>query len=289
VTPAVEVRRLSYSYPDQNRKALDTLSLSVNDGEFVAVVGENGSGKTTLLRVLLGILRPQVGEVRVAGRPVGEVGTAQLAAQVGLMLQNPDQQLFADRLEDEVAFGPRNLGLSEEEVAERVEEALRTLRLEGKRDEFPLALPRGERARAVLAAVLAMRPSVLVLDEPTIGQDLPGTRQVMAAVKEFQAERGCVVMATHEMAVVAEYATRILVLHRGTKWMDGTPREVFAQPDRLAEANVHPPQITRLGQALEPRSGAPRDALTVEEMERWVLGELAVRAPEEGKGGGFGR
>jgi energy-coupling factor transport system ATP-binding protein len=240
----------------------------------VAIVGENGSGKTTLLKLLLGLLKPQEGAVWVAGLDGASVSTAQLAARVGFVLQNPDSQLFAETVEAEVGFGPRNLGLSDDDVEKRVVEALSSLRLDSQREAFPLALSRGERTKVVLASVLSMRPRVLILDEPTTGQDLPGSRQVMAQAKRFQEQGGCVIMATHDMSVVAEYSTRVLVLHGGEGWMDGAPGEVFAKPDRLAEANVSPPQITRLAQALPADAGAPTNVLTVEAMADWISGRI---------------
>ncbi len=280
MTVVVQVQSVSFSYPEQRQLALRSFSVVIREGELVAIVGENGSGKTTLLRLLLGLLKPQEGGVRVAGLDVASVSTARLAARVGFVLQNPDSQLFAETVEAEVGFGPRNLGLSDAEVEERVEEALRSLRLDSKRGAFPLALSRGERTKVVLASVLAMRPQMLILDEPTTGQDLPGSRQVMAVVKRFQERGGCVVMATHDMSVVAEYSTRVLVLHQGVSWMDGAPEEVFAQPDRLAEANVSPPQITRLAQSLPARVGAPRAIVTVEAMADWVLNRLRTMEAE---------
>ena len=274
MTVAVQVQSVSFSYPEQRQLALRSFSVAIREGEFVAIVGENGSGKTTLLRLLLGLLKPQGGAVWVAGLDVASVSTARLAARVGFVLQNPDSQLFAETVEAEVGFGPRNLGLSDADVEERVEEALRSLRLKSKRGALSLALSRGERTKVVLASVLAMRPQVLILDEPTTGQDLPGSRQVMAVVKRFQERGGCVVMATHDMSVVAEYSTRVLVLHQGGSWMDGAPGEVFAQPDRLAEAHVLPPQITRLAQALPSYLGAPRNVHVVEAMSRWTLDRI---------------
>ena len=268
---AIEVENLTYIYRPYGIVALEDVSLEIKEGEFVAIIGRNGSGKTTLLKNIVGLLKPTQGRVLVEGVDISRSTVAELATRVGLVLQNPDQQLFSQTVEEEIAFGPRNLGLPESEVESRVEEAIALLGLERFRHEFPLALSIGDRARVVIASVLAMRPHIILLDEPTMGQDYRGHREIMSIAERLHRDGYTVVIATHHVDLVAEYAQRVIVLCEGRVLLDDTPAAVFSQPEVLRRTHMAPPQITRLAQALPPSLELPRDVLTVEELGEAVL------------------
>ncbi|MCX6000391.1 MAG: ATP-binding cassette domain-containing protein, partial [Chloroflexi bacterium] len=263
---------LSYVYQPSGVIALDDISFEVGRGEFVGIIGQNGAGKSTLLANIAGLLKPTGGRVLVEDLDTKRSTVAELSTHIALVLQNPDQQLFTQTVEKDIAFGPRNLRLPESEVASRVEEVIAKLDLERFRQEFPLALSIGDRALVVIAAVLAMRPHIILLDEPTMGQDYRGHRRIMDIVRQLHQEGHTIVVATHHMNLVAEYARRVIVLCQGKVLLDDTPAAVFSQPEVLRRSHISPPQITQLAQSLPPCLGFPRNALTVKE-----LGEAVVR------------
>lgn len=269
---AVAVEDLSYTYEPQGVRALEAIDLTIRTGEFVGIVGQNGAGKTTLLKLLVGLLAPSAGRVLIDGRDTRGVAVADLAATIGLVLQNPDQQLFAQTVEEEIAFGPRNLGLSRDEVRHRVEEAVAATGLAALRGEFPPALAKGDRAKVIIASVLAMQPQIVAFDEPTTGQDYRGCHQIMRIAKQLHQDGHTVLVVTHDVALIAEYTRRTIVLCQGEVLLDDTTEAVFAQPDVLRRTNVAPPQIMQLAASLPSDLGLPPRALTVEH-----LGEAIVR------------
>lgn len=263
----IEVSHLDYVYPD-GTPALFDINLTIGEREFIAFIGQNGSGKTTLSKCLNGLLKPTNGSVIVEGIDTRTKGVVkQLVTKVGYVFQNPDHQLFNDSVEKEIAYGPRNIGLPEEEVKARVREAAGVAGVGP--DHFathPFFLTKGLRQRVAIASILALRPRTIIVDEPTTGQDMPQSIEVMNFLQRlWQAEGHTIIIITHEMSIVAQYAQRVVVLGQGRVLLDGTTREVFAQPNVLKQTFVEPPQITRLGQALNSR--LPRDVLTVEEMQ----------------------
>lgn len=289
-TLAIKAENLTYIYQPYGVVALENISFEIGEGEFVAIIGQNGAGKTTLLKNIVGLLKPTRGRVLVEGLDTRRSTVAELSRQVGLILQNPDQQLFAETVEKEIAFGPRNLNLPDPEVASRVEEVIAMLGLEHFRQEFPLALAIGDRARVVIASVLAMQPHIILLDEPTMGQDYRGHHRIMDIAKKLHREGHTIVIATHHMDLVAEYAQRVIVLWEGKILLGDSPAAVFSQPEVLLQTHIAPPQITRLAQALPPSLGLPRDALTVAELGEAVLDKvkcqgdiMAERARDSGK------
>jgi len=177
-TPLIEVKNLDFIYPN-GYHALQNINLTVGQNEFVAIIGQNGAGKSTFLKNLTGLHKPTNGEIIIDGVKTTDISVARLSTKIGFVLQNPDRQLFANTIEEEVSFGPRNLKLSEEEVKERVTNALKQVDLAGKEKEYPPALSKGERAKVVIASVLAMQPRIVVLDEPTTGQDFKGCHMIM--------------------------------------------------------------------------------------------------------------
>jgi energy-coupling factor transport system ATP-binding protein len=257
--PVIQVEGLTHRYPN-GVVALEGVDLTVRKGEFLAVLGQNGSGKTTLVKHFNGLLKPTEGTVRVGEDETREQGLRQLGQSVGYVFQNPDHQIFSDTVADEVAFGPKIRGMEEDEIKERVEEALVAVGLEGRGGEDPFGLTKGERQRVAVASVLSVRPEVLILDEPTTGLDYAEQRSMMDLVKSLNEAGSTIIAVTHTMWVVAEYAHRAAVVRDGEISLQGTVREVFAEEDELHDAALRPPHIVALGNAL----GYP--VLSVEEM-----------------------
>jgi energy-coupling factor transport system ATP-binding protein len=255
----VEVEGLSHRYPN-GVVALEGVDLRVRRGEFLALLGQNGSGKTTLVKHFNGLLEPTEGSVRMGGEETTKQGILRLGQSVGYVFQNPDHQIFSDTVADEVAFGPRIRGLEEDEVGERVVEALKAVGLEGYEGEDPFGLTKGERQRVAVASVLAVRPEVLILDEPTTGLDYAEQRSMMDLVRRLNEAGSTIIAVTHTMWVVAEYAHRAAVMKDGRMVLSGTVREVFAQEEKLEDVSLRPPHIVSFGNSL----GYP--VLSVEEM-----------------------
>lgn len=272
--PIITVDHLDFTYQPLNVHAVKDVSFIIHKGEFVALIGQNGSGKTTVLKNLLGLLKPTSGSVTVASLDTRKSAVADMARHVGFVLQNPDQQLFAETVEEEVSYGPRNLGLDKEIIQSRVDFALKQVGLEDKRLEFPPALAKGDRAKTVIASALALDPEVIILDEPTTGQDYRGCHQIMQIANALHEQGRTVVFVTHHMALVAEYARRVIVMTGGSILMDDTTRNVFNKPDVVRKAYIIPPQITELGQSLPESLGLPRTPLAVKEMAEPILKRL---------------
>jgi energy-coupling factor transport system ATP-binding protein len=266
VTAAIEVRAVSFAYPDGTR-ALDGVDLSIAAGECVAIVGQNGSGKSTLVRQLNGLLRPTSGDVLIDGAPVGRRHVAELARTVGLVFQNPDRQIFAGSVRGEVAFGPRNLGRRGDELERDIEAAVRRVGLEGQLDANPYDLGFSRRKLLALASVLAMRTPIVVLDEPTTGQDARGVARVQGIVRDLAASGRTVVAISHDMRFVAESFARVVVMRAGSIVLDGTPAQVFdaVNIETLASTWLEPPLPAvvgaRLGVGATPTESALVEAL----------------------------
>jgi energy-coupling factor transport system ATP-binding protein len=258
----IETVELGHRYGNGHH-ALADASVRFRRGEFVALIGRNGSGKTTLAKHLNGLLAPSTGRVLLDGRDVATLPLEQLAQRVGYVFQDPDHQLFAATVEEEVAFGPRNLGLPATEIEQRVAEALAAVDLR-ERDADPFLLDKGTRQRLAVAAILAMRPDVLVLDEPTTGLDFSEQQRMMALLRALHDAGRTIVVITHTPWVIAEHAERVVLLAGGRVRYDGPPRAFFAD-DRLVElAAFRPPDVTRLGALL---GCTP---LSVEELIAWM-------------------
>ena len=242
---AIEFVDLHFCYPG-GVEAVRGVSLAVSGGERVAIVGGNGAGKTTLVRHLNGILRPTSGAVLVGGASTRDRSIAQLAAQVGYVFQNPDEQLFASTISADVEFGPRNLGCTPSEAAARAASALATVQLQDQAGLHPHHLSPSERKRVALAGVLAMQTPVVVLDEPTTGQDARGVEIVAGVVDSIAAQGRTVVAITHDMDFCAEHFDRVVVMADGLVQADGDTRAVFDRVGTLERAAVEPPQLLRL-------------------------------------------
>jgi len=273
--PAIELRGCSYSY-DQRRPALRDVSCAIEAGTWVALIGENGSGKSTLAKLCNGLLRPQEGRVLIMGEDIRRRRVGEVARQVGYLFQNPDHQIFAPTVREEIAFDLRNLGLGGPEIERRIEEVLSLFDLTPFADRAPAVLGYGLRRQVTLASVLARRPSILVLDEPTTGLDWGSSQLLMDHIGARHAAGRTVLLITHDMRLVAEQADHVLILHRGRLVAAGTTREVLTRPGLLARASVGPPPVTRLSQDLRS-SGMTEDSLTVDDFYAEVLALLSDR------------
>jgi energy-coupling factor transport system ATP-binding protein len=240
--PSIEFEAVSFAYPD-GTQALSEVGLRIDPGELVAIVGQNGSGKSTLVRHLNGLLRPASGRVLLDGLDIRGIHVAGLAARVGLAFQNPDRQLFAGRVAAEVAFGPRNLGLRGAALDEHVSSALEAVGLGSEAAANPYDLGYSRRKLLALASVLAMRTPILVLDEPTTGQDARGVARVRAVVAAAAAEGRTVIAISHDMRFVAECFERVAVMRAGRVVLDGAPDVVFGEASwpELRRTYLEPP------------------------------------------------
>ena len=264
-TPLLSLQSISHTYAD-GPSAVRNVSLTIDEGEFIALLGKNGSGKTTLAKHLSGLLMPTQGRVLLRKQELRTLPLVQVAQEVSYVFQNPDHQLFAETVETEVAFGPRNIGLATEEVHARVDEALIAVGLQHAREHDPFLLGRGERQRLAVAALLAMRPRILILDEPTTGLDYREQRQMMELLQRLHREGRTLIIITHVPWVAVEYAERALLMSDGRLLWDGSIRELCAQPELCAQAAFRPPDITLIGAQL----GVP--PLSVEELLSWTRG-----------------
>lgn len=264
--PIIQVEDVTHTYPN-GTQALKGISLSIERGEIVGVIGQNGSGKTTLVKHFNGLLRPTSGKVIIDGRDVSREPTSRLARTVGYVFQNPDHQIFSNTVWEEVVFGPKNIGLPPDEVERNAEHALRQMDLLEFKQMHPMRLSRGRRQRLAIASVLAMRPPVMILDEPTGGMDREQVRRLRTVLDELHAGGHTIILVTHDLEVLAEVCTRAIVLCQGELLLDGTPREVFRHQEELRRTFIQPPQISRLSMAL----GFPEVALSVEEAAAHLL------------------
>ena len=264
----ITVNELDFVYPD-GTPALFDIDLEIGEKEFIALIGQNGSGKTTFSKCLNGLFKPTKGSVIVDDLDTKQKGIIkQLVTKVGYVFQNPDHQLFNRSVWAEIAYGPNNIGLSQDDIKERVLEAAQVAGVhEDVFDTHPYFLDKGLRQRVAIASILALRPKTIIVDEPTTGQDVRQSIEVMNFLQRLREEEGhTIIIITHEMRIVADYAERTVVLGQGRKLLDGPTREIFAQPEILKQTYVEPPQITQLGQALVDE-GLPNNVLTVEEMK----------------------
>jgi energy-coupling factor transport system ATP-binding protein len=266
--PFIQVNNLDFTYPD-GTKALENINVSIKVGEFIALIGQNGSGKTTLSKLLNGLYKPSSGDVIVDGLNSKTTPIVQMVRRVGYVFQNPDHQLFNNNCWDEIAYGPRNIELPEEEVKVRVEEAAQVVGLPKMYyEEHPFFLSKGLRQRVAIASILALRPQLIIVDEPTTGQDARQSFEIMDFLKDLNENHGhTIIIITHDMPIVAQYARRVILMSEGKILADDETARVFSQPDVLAQAFLEPPEITQLAQSVQELGFSP-GTLTVAEMLR---------------------
>lgn len=268
----IAIRQLSYSYPAfENRKPVDALidiNLEIGRGEFVAILGHNGSGKSTLAKLLNAQMKPSFGDIEILGMNTRDESKLwDIRANCGIIFQNPDNQLVATIVEEDVAFGPENLGIEHPELRDRVDYALRTVGMYDYRSREPHQLSGGQKQRVAIAGVLAMKPSCIIMDEPTAMLDPIGRREIMSAIRTLhERESKTIVLITHFMEE-AVHADRVIVINNGQIALSGTPREVFAQVDTMKALGLDIPQVTELGCRLHAEGfDVPADVLTVDEL-----------------------
>jgi cobalt transport protein ATP-binding subunit len=261
--PLLETDDLWFAY-EPGPPVLLGISIRIEPGEFVAVIGQNGSGKTTLVKHFNGLLRSSKGHVLLDGKSIAHQSVGVLARQVGYVFQNPDHQIFSATTREEIAFGPVNLGLDEDEVEARTIDALERFRLLEYADRQPAMLGFGLRRKVSVAAVYAMKTPIIILDEPTTGLDLKSTTELMQLVSELNEQGRTIVLITHDVRIVAEYASRCMVVRDGKVLTHDNTREVFKQTDLLSSTHIEAPQISELGRRMV-RHGLQDGVLTVSE------------------------
>ena len=277
----IEVKDLTQIYMPKTpfeKTALDRVSFSIQQGEFIGLIGHTGSGKSTLIQHLNGLLRPYDGTVSIEGVDFFNTKDKNILKgirqKVGLVFQYPEHQLFEMTIFKEISFGPRNLGLTEEEIYQRVRRAMQRVGLDESFDhKSPFELSGGQKRRVAIAGVLAMEPKILVLDEPTAGLDPRGKEAILSQIKDLHKEYGLTtILVSHSMEDIAKVADRILVMHGGRLVMDGTPKDIFVRQEELISIGLGVPQITTLARKLKEQGfDIPENIITIEEAKKYLL------------------
>jgi len=268
----IEVKDVHYTYPN-GVQALKGISLTLNDGEFIALMGQNGAGKTTLVKHFNGLLKPTKGEVLIDGVSTKDVSVATLARKVGFVFQNPDHQFFCETVEKEVSFALRNFGFDEESVKKRVDWALNLLDLTEYRDVSPFMLSGGERKRVALDSILAWDPEILILDEPTIGQDYAQKEKLRQFIVQLNAQGKTVIIVTHDIEFVAECKPRIILMADGRIVADGETTRVLTDLELVGHASLVLPEVARIFINLADLD-MPREVVDIYDASRVLLERL---------------
>lgn len=261
----LQTSNLHYTYED-GTKALNGISVDIHQGEYVAIVGQNGGGKSTLVRHFLHLLKATQGQVKVFGQNVTAYEVSDLAQRIGFVSQNPDNQIFSDSVEKEVGFALKNLGFPPNEVKERVTSALQDMKLEWAADRHPLSLSKGDRSRIVVAAILAMKPQILIFDEPTTGQDYKGSRAILDLTQELHQAGKTIIVITHHLYLLPGYAERLLVMGKGRMLLDAPLRDAFYETEKLRQTFLTAPQVIQLAEAIQPDTTPNLRPLTAQEL-----------------------
>jgi energy-coupling factor transport system ATP-binding protein len=276
----IEIKNLSYIYNPQTpfeKRALDDISLNIDEGEFIGLIGHTGSGKSTLVQHLNGLMKPTAGEIIIDGENLADKSTKLKAIRqkVGLVFQYPEHQLFEESIYKDIAFGPINLGLSKEDIDNRVRYAMELVGLdfEELKDRSPFELSGGQKRRVAIAGVIAMKPKVLILDEPTAGLDPKGRDDILDEIRAlYEKEKITIILVSHSMEDIARLVNRIFVMHKGKLAMDGTPRDIFAKSDELENMGLGIPQITKFMKRFKEAGHLVKeDVLTIEEAKIEIL------------------
>ena len=267
----IETRDLCYSYPHSVR-ALEGINFIAPRKARIAVIGANGAGKSTLFKHFNGIFRPTSGEVLIRGEPITKANIREVRKFVGIVFQNADDQIFSPTVEQDVAFGPTNLGLDEDTIHHRVHEALRIVGIEDLAERVPHHLSGGEKKRVAIAGVIAMEPEVLVLDEPTAGLDPQGVHDLIGFINSLSEKYGMtVIFSTHDVSLVAEVADYIYVMNRGKFVAEGSVEQIFMQPDMLRSMRLDVPVIPKLLRSLQKQDIPVSMAYTYEDAEKSLV------------------
>jgi energy-coupling factor transport system ATP-binding protein len=270
---SVEIKNLTHVYMKDTvfeHKALNNVSLTIEDGEFVGLIGHTGSGKSTFIQHLNALLKPSSGSIIIDGINITSKGVAlkKIRQTVGLVFQYPEHQLFEETVFKDVAFGPQNLGLPQQEIEARVKEALTLVGLDFDKlkDVSPFELSGGQKRRVAIAGVLAMKPKVLILDEPTAGLDPKGRDEILGEIKKLhQLQKLTVVLVSHSMEDIANLVDRIIVMSKGQIVLTDTPRNVFKQADLLQDIGLDVPQVTHLVNELNKKGLSIKECISVDE------------------------
>ena len=251
----LSVRNLKHVYPS-GTQALHDISLGIREGEYVLIIGQNGAGKSTLVKHFLKLLEPTEGTVTVGSKDTRELQMSDLARRIGYVAQNPDNQIFTSSVQQEVSFALENLRFPKDVVEKRTTESLENMGLLDVRDRHPLSLPKGDRARVVIASILVMEPEIIIFDEPTTGQDYRGARYILDISRQLHEQGKTVIVITHHLYLMPEYAERVIVMGQGTIMLDAPIREAYHQVDLLHTTYLTPPQSVFLAQEIERLDGA---------------------------------
>jgi energy-coupling factor transport system ATP-binding protein len=267
----IEIKNVSFGYGHKTPfevQALSDVSLSIEKGEFISVIGHTGSGKSTLMQMLNGLIKPESGEIWLDGKNINanKKNISEARFRVGLCFQYPEYQLFGETCYEDIAFGPRNMGLSEEEVKNRVMQAISFVRLKPEKlQKSPFDLSGGQKRRCAIAGVMAMLPDVLILDEPTAGLDPAGREAILGMIGNYHKQTGATVIhVTHSMEIAAAMSERILVLNHGTVSYFGTPKEIFSHGEELVAMGLNVPAFTKIILELKKHGFHPEEVYTVE-------------------------
>lgn len=268
----IEAKDLYFTYPS-GVEALKGVSVRIESGEFLAIMGQNGAGKTTLVKHFNGLLKPTQGKVFVDEVDTTKISVAALSRNVGFVFQNPDHQLFSETVEEEIAFALRNFGFKEDVIEKRITWALNLLTLTQYRKTSPFMLSGGERKRVALASVLAWDPKILILDEPTIGQDYDQKEKLRQFILQMKTQERTIVMVTHDVEFVAECDPRVLLMSEGRITADGEARKILTNSQKLEQASIVPPQIAQIFLDLLDLN-LPKDVIDVYEAQEIILNAL---------------
>jgi energy-coupling factor transport system ATP-binding protein len=283
----IETKDLSYIYGEGTtfaKKALDNVNISINEGEFIGLIGHTGSGKSTLVQHLNGLLKPSKGAVFVDGKDISKLGSKlrSIRQEVGLVFQYPEYQLFEETIIKDVSFGPINLGLDEEEIDRRVKDAIETVGLSYEIDgnKSPFEISGGQKRRVAIAGILAMEPRVLILDEPTAGLDPAGRDEILNEIYNiYKKKKITIIIVSHSMEDIANLANRIIVMNEGKVFMDGEPREIFKHKDELESIGLGVPQVTSFMRMLKDKGlDVDSSCITVKEAKDILINLLRGKA-----------
>lgn len=268
----IRLENVEYSYmpgTPYEKTALENINIEIGEGEFIGLIGHTGSGKSTLIQQLNGLLKPTAGKIYIDGKNIADkdIKLKELRFKVGLVFQYPEYQLFDETVEADIAFGPKNMGLPQEEINSRVKEAMRLVGLDEKmKNKSPFELSGGQKRRAAIAGVLAMQPEVLILDEPAAGLDPRGRNEILSQIEFMHKEKNMtIILVSHSMEDIAQYADRVIVMKNGGIVAQGSTEDIFAMRGGLADINLDIPQITKVTDILRSRGyNLPENIYTVE-------------------------